>query len=154
MNRFAFHSSLSFGLLLAAAMACSNARAALGGKSDAIQTERLHMKATLLNLQSTNFTIHELQTTTGITIREYANVAGVIFAIHWQGPTKPDLQQLLGNYFAAYRAAARTAGATHRHARIELPTLQVTETAQMRLFAGTAYDPTLMPAGVIPADIQ
>ncbi len=35
----------------------------------------------------------------GITINQYVNTAGVVFAVSWSGTGKPDLQQLLGQYF-------------------------------------------------------
>jgi hypothetical protein len=141
-------------LLIASAIASTDAVAALGTHAAAMQTEQLRMKATLVERQTAKFSVHELHTATGITIREYAAADGIIFAVSWQGPTKPDLLQLLGNYFAQYRAALRTADATHRHAHIELPTLVVTESARQRLFAGTAYDPSLLPSGVTAAEIQ
>lgn len=128
--------------------------AALGDQSSAAQADRQRMQATLVSTQKNQFTVHELQTSGGITIREYAAPDGTLFAIRWQGPFKPDLHTLLGKYFAAYRDAPRSTDANHRHARIDLPNLKVIETGHLRLFTGLAWDPALLPAGVTADQLQ
>jgi hypothetical protein len=56
--------------------------------------------------------VHRLQLPSGTSVREYADAGGTVFAVAWDGPTKPDLNQLPGQYFAEYenRSVANTRG--------------------------------------------
>ena len=40
-----------------------------------------------------------------VTIKEYADENGFIYAVSWQGPHHPDLATLLGRYFPEYKVA-------------------------------------------------
>src|SRR5262252_3454932 len=89
---------------------CSAVEAALGGDAATVQTDRVQMKGALLRITSTEtFTVHEMRSPSGPTVREYLSPAGKVFGVAWDGPTTPDLQQLLGSYYDEYQRAARTA---------------------------------------------
>ena len=46
--------------------------------------------------------VHEISTAR-MTVREYVNADGTIFAVTWKGWSEPDLDQLLGPYAKAVR---------------------------------------------------
>lgn len=115
------------------------------------------MQATLQTTSSDSYTIHEMQTPTGIAVKEYASVAGKVFAVTWKGPMHPDLRQLLGPYFQQF-VQAEQAERTQRHGHgpvlIQQAGLVVQVTGHMRSFAGRAYVPQMVPAGVQIGDIR
>jgi hypothetical protein len=113
------------------------------------------MKANLRVSPSQGYTVHELTMGTGTTIREYAGPDGRVFGVAWQGPWKPDLQQLLGDYFSDYKAAAK-AKETGRNGPLSSSTSRVVIEAggRPRAFFGRAYVPDLVPSNVNPSEIQ
>ena len=100
-----------------------------------------------------SYSVNQLQTGEGITIREFVS-AGVVFAVTWQGPYRPDPRQLFGRYFDSYLNAPRTADSSRTRSRIEQPELVVHSSGHMRAFAGLAYLPNLLPVGVNAGDLQ
>lgn len=131
----------------------SSGLAELGGDVSTIQADQARMKGALRLSRTSSYDVHEVQTPSGVTVREYVSPAGKVFAVSWQGPWMPDLQQLLGPYFADYTAAQN-----HRQSRgpllIHQPNLVVHSSGHMRSFIGRAYIPDLLPPGVHPEDIQ
>ncbi|MGC8507202.1 MAG: DUF2844 domain-containing protein [Thiomonas sp.] len=95
-----------------------------------------------------------VQTAQGVTVTEYANAAGTVFAITWKGPFKPDLQQLLGSYFAPYIQAANTQTQQLNLSMVQGQNIVVHSAGRMRGFLGVAWVPTLVPAGFDPSRLQ
>jgi Protein of unknown function (DUF2844) len=134
------------------------AHAALGGNVTTVQADRINMKGALVRVTSTErFTVHEMQSAAGTTVREYVSPAGTVFGVAWEGPVTPDLQQLLGNYFDQYQRAAQTARATRRGRGplvIRESGLVLQRSGHQRSFVGRAYDPRLLPSGVTEEAVQ
>ena len=95
-----------------------------------------------------------LQTPQGVTVTEYANADGVVFAVTWKGPFKPDLQQLLGSYFSPYVSAARTQTQQLNLSLVTGSDIVVHSAGRMRGFLGVAWVPSLVPAGFDPSTLQ
>jgi hypothetical protein len=125
--------------------------ATLGGDLSSVQQDRTHLKASLSVSPSTGYSVHELKAATGTTVREYATADGRVFGVAWEGPWRPDLRQLLGEYFADYQEAAR-----NKRQRTGLngplvsstPRLVIEMSGRPRAFYGRAYIPDLVPSGV------
>jgi hypothetical protein len=102
------------------------------------------------------YSIRDISAETGMHVREFLNHDGVVFAVSWNGPALPDLQQILGTHFAEYSAAL--ASLTHpgfrRSVRVASSGLIVESDGHLRAYAGRAYLPALVPAGVLPADLR
>jgi hypothetical protein len=132
--------------------------AALGGDVSTIQSDRVRMKGALLRVTSTGaYTLHEMRAASGTTVREFVSPAGTVFGVAWQGPSVPDLRQLLGTYFEPYMQAAQAAQKArsgHGPLVIEQPGFVVERSGHQRAFAGRAYVPQLLPAGVLPDVIR
>jgi hypothetical protein len=128
--------------------------AALGGDITSVEADRVRMKATLLTSQSALYTVHQMQTPYGTTVREFASPSGTVFAVTWQGPFLPDLRQTLGAYFPIYETAPRTAHSGHSHVAVERSDLVVRSGGHPRAFFGLAYVPRLVPAGVSIDQLQ
>ena len=150
MNPFAATRALLI-LTMLTASACD---ASLGGAEATVEADRLATNATLRTQQGARFTMHELQAPSGTTMREYVSPAGVVFGIAWNGPSMPDLRQLLGDHFDRYAAALASRRTRRSPVVVELPGLVVHSSGHMRAFAGNAYLSDALPQGVSPQDIQ
>jgi hypothetical protein len=112
------------------------------------------MKAQRRVLAQEQYTIQEMLTASGTKVREYLSPAGQVFAVAWQGPHMPDLQQLFGDHFATYRNATKALRKGRGPLRIEESGLVVESGGHMRGFVGRAYLPRLMPDGMAVDDIR
>jgi len=131
--------------------------ASLGGDTTSVQADQTKMQGSRLTTSSDSFTVHEIQASTGIAVKEYVSPAGKVFAVTWQGPAHPDLRQLLGTYFDQYSQEVQ-AQRSHRHGHgpllIQLPGLVVQSAGHPRSFLGRAYVPQMLPAGVRAEDLR
>ena len=78
--------------------------AELGGDAAFVEADRVHVNAEVRMQRASIFSVHELQTPGGTTIREYVAPTGRVFAVAWTGPQMPDLQRLFGSYFESLKA--------------------------------------------------
>ena len=132
--------------------------AALGASASSIEADRVKMKGALMRIQSTGaYTLHEIRSAAGTTIREYVSSSGDVFAVAWNGPAMPDLQQVLGDYFSVYQRDLRQFRETRRvrgPVAIDDGNLVVQAGGHMRSFSGRAYVRRIMPANLDPAVIE
>jgi hypothetical protein len=143
---------IAAALVMGAPLVC---HAALGDTGNSISTDQKRMRAATRNAtEHAHYTVHEMQSEAGVTVREYVSSDGFVFAVTWSGPTKPNLGQLLGKYFARYQAAGRTAHGGHRHATLRNDDLVVQSSGHLRAFSGLAYLPQRIPQGVTIDEIQ
>ncbi len=106
-----------------------------------------------------SFTVRQTTLATGTVVREYLSPAGVVFGVAWRGPAMPALSEIFGStYFQQYVAGAKAARAARGAARgpavVEQNGLVVHSGGHMGAFAGSAWLPQALPAGVSGADIQ
>lgn len=141
------------GMLLATAAA-----AELGAPVSSVTTDRARMAARISSVATGRYIRHDLTRPNGGMVREFTNPAGMVFAVTWAGPGKPDLRALLGRYFATFQAdSVATARQMHslRHPpRIARADLQIQVEGHMGWFRGVAYVPSLAPAGFAVADLS
>lgn len=140
------------GTALILLMQICSLSASLGGDSASVQTDRIRMQGALRQIVRRDaFTFHEMQSASGIVVREYLTSTGTVFGVAWQGATLPDLRQLLGSYFDRYQQeAARQARTRKGHGplTVDLGDVIVQSGGHPRAFSGRAYLPRLVPAGV------
>lgn len=107
------------------------------------------MHARVQSSQHSAYTLHEMQSATGITVREYVSSSGTVFAVAWKGAYPPNLKQLLGSDYEQCEQAMKTptGRASHGPATIRLPNLVVELSGHMRDYSGRAYIPDQVPAG-------
>jgi hypothetical protein len=132
--------------------------ASLGGDVGTVEADRVQMKAAQLRIiRASAYTFHELQSPTGVTIREYYASSGTVFGVAWEGPWPPDMRQLLGSYFEQFQRAndaARKTRKTRGVLVVNEDSLVVQITGHARAFSGFAYAPGLLPQGVQPNVIR
>ena len=140
---------------MAVVAAVSPALAELGGNADSVATDQQHMMAQRHAISATAYTVQEMQMPSGTVVREYLSPAGVVFAVTWNGPQMPDLQQLFGDrYFSELRSAAEAQGVRHGPLRVHQNDLVVHSGGHMRSYFGQAYVPQLVPEGVSVDELQ
>jgi hypothetical protein len=144
---------LVFGAIL---LAAAPAWAALGAGESEIAQEQNTLRASLTVRAMDAYAVHTLSTDNGLNIREFADKSGRVFAVAWDGPARPDLQQLLGGYYAQYSAAILKMQplGLHRSVRIDTGTMRVELGGHMRAYVGRAYLPALVPAGVNTSELR
>jgi hypothetical protein len=125
-----------------------SAAASLGSDAASVQADQRQLGARLRTRALAGYTEFELQTPSGILIRQYVSSTGVVFAVVWQGPALPDLRQILGRYFGAYVRAADPVNGGAGPRVLEQAGLVVQTGGHMRAFLGRAFVPELMPKGV------
>jgi hypothetical protein len=128
--------------------------AELGGDAVSVSHDRVSMKASSRTVAAQRYTVEEIQTPEGTAVREYLSPAGKVFAIAWNGPYMPDLQQLFGSYFVAYQEAAKIERSGRGSLQINRPELVVQSGGHMRAFYGLAYVPQLVPDNVSIEEIK
>jgi Protein of unknown function (DUF2844) len=126
---------------------------ALGGDATSVQADQAHMRAQVRVTRTNAYTLHELQVQGKVAVREYVSPVGKVFAVAWSGPTRPDLQQVLGTYYSQFSHAMQ-----QRRARgpvnLRLPGLVVQMGGHQRALRGRAYVPEMMPDSVTPQEIN
>jgi hypothetical protein len=104
-----------------------------------------------------SYTVRQTTLANGTVVREYVSQAGSVFGVAWNGPQMPNLSELLGSYFPQYVAgvkANRAAGFMRGPGVVEQSGLVVHSGGHMGAFAGQAWLPASLPAGVSASDIQ
>jgi len=126
--------------------------ASIGGTAASVESDRVRMQGALRQIvRSGPYTLHEMQSASGIVVREYVSGEGTVFAIAWEGATFPDMRQLLGPYFERYRAEAERLSRTrkgHGPLTVDLGDLVVQSAGHNRSFSGRVYLPQAAPRGV------
>lgn len=126
----------------------------LGEDVSSIASDQAHMKSSVRVLVTSSYSVHEMRTPAGTTVRQFVSPAGTVFAITWQG-FSPDLQQLLGSYFSEYLAAASSQHSRRgRGVFIDTGDLVVETGGHMRFVAGRAFLRSKLPQGVDPDALQ
>ena len=160
----AFGSSLSValavGVALLAGQAMVPAAAGLGDTVASVQADRLSMKGQVRARSEAGYSVQEITAAAGTVVQEYISPTGTVFAVSWNGPAKPNLQETLGTYFAQYQTATNAQRAQlghhrgHNHLELRTPTLIVHAGGHMREYFGIAYVPALMPANLSVSDLH
>ena len=131
--------------------------ASLGRNATSVQEDLAKMQGTLRTSSGNSYTLHEIQTSTGVAVKEYASPVGTVFAVTWKGPFHPDLRQLLGPYYDEYVQAVRTQRAQrsgHGPISIQHAGLVIQVSGHLRSFVGRAYVPRQLPSGMHVEDIR
>jgi hypothetical protein len=152
------HSTLFLCLmLLAGSLSLSRqAQATLGEGADSIARDCQALSASKrATTTRANYTVQEVASD-ATTVREYLTLAGVVFAVAWNGLVHPDLTTLLGSYAGEYQVAKRQSPRKpgQRSLKVRSNRVVVETWGHMRNLQGRAYLPDLLPAGVNVNEIK
>ena len=132
----------------------ANCYAELGGTVSTIANDQARMLASRRVEAGSAFSRHVITTPAGVQVTEFVAPSGTVFAVTWAGPTKPDLEQILGGSFEAFRGAALAQTNPRRAFSLQQSDLVIRSSGHMRAFSGMAYLPQQIPAGVTVQDIR
>ena len=131
------------------------ASATLGQPEITVQTDVAQAHAAIKSSEDrTSYRVHEIQLPSGTVMREFVAPNGNVFAVTWQGPSRPDLRQALGQYFDAYASATRSKLSDRRHVQIQQGDLVLQSGGHMRALSGRAYLRSAIPSGVNVGDLH
>jgi hypothetical protein len=100
------------------------------------------------------YTVRQSLDPNGVTTREYVLPTNVVFAVTWEGPIRPDMTALLGQYFPNYVNAGRSRTLGSGPLVAGDGTFRIESGGRLGHFYGVAWLPGLMPTGVRPSDLQ
>jgi hypothetical protein len=128
--------------------------AVLGGDSSSIASDQAHLKASVRVMVRSSYSVHEMLTPTGTTIRQFVSPSGTVFGVAWQG-FAPDLQQLLGEHFQEYLEAVESEPSRRgRGVHIDTGDLVLDAGGHMRFVVGRAFLRSQLPSGVSADVVQ
>ena len=130
------------------------ANAVLGGSADSVAADQARMKASRTISANPRYQIHELQAGEGNLVREYVSPEGKVFGVAWKSHFLPQLPQLLGSYADRLTAAARTRTNHRAPLQINQPDFVYSAFGHQGFYAGHAYIPAMLPAGVSAEEIK
>jgi hypothetical protein len=129
------------------------AHATLGQNVSTVDSDQSRWRAVAHTATTQSaYSVHLMTLPSGTLVREYVAPNGIVFGVAWEGPTLPDLKSMLGTSFDAYVAAAATRRGTPL--AVSSGDLVVYSGGHLRAFAGHAYLPPAVPAGVDVGVIQ
>lgn len=140
--------------LVLALLGTAPAHATLGEAEASVQVDRQQIRASVQRSSRTNFTVHELSTAGNGLVREYVTPAGQVYAVSWQGPFMPNLQQLLGTHFQTIAQSSDRQQGGRGHLVVHAGPVVFESGGRMRSFHGRAYLSNALPAGTSTDDIQ
>lgn len=143
--------------VLAALAIPLSAQASLGNNAASVHADQTYFKSMLRSTTNSAYSVQELKAPTGVVVREYVSPAGKVFAVSWQGPVRPDLQQILGSYFQTFIQAVHSQKPSRMKRAplvINQPDFVFAMGGHMRWIVGRAYVPSLVPANVHMEEIR
>ncbi len=128
--------------------------AALGQPVESVESDRRAMQGEIRTSAQQGYTLHEITSEDGTTVREFVSPAGSVFAVSWEGPMLPNLSQLLGAYFPQFQQAARSGVRRRGPVVMRSGTLVVESGGHMRAFRGRAYLTDHLPDNLSQAVVK
>lgn len=127
--------------------------AALGEDRGVVESEKskLNVAKGIQTTDTDDYSMLTMQSPT-VTVNQYANAQGQIFAVTWRGLSHPDLSVLLGSHFNDFQAIRQTMKRVpgRRPVVVKTGKIIVRQFGHMRDLRGIAYQAELVPAGVNP----
>jgi hypothetical protein len=91
----------------------------------------------------------------GVTVHEYLDANGQVFAVSWSGPYMPNLKEILGTHFSELTAeAAQRKGSDRSRLTVNRSDVVIVSSGHMGAFEGRAWLPSRLPAGLDPRAIK
>jgi hypothetical protein len=141
--------------MLVATLGPRIAGATLGEPEITVQSDVAQLRASIKSSEDrAGYRVHEIQLPGGTLLREFIAPDGNVFAVAWQGPTRPDLRQVLGQYFGAFGSTPRSKFSDRRHVQIQQGDFVLQSGGHMRALSGRAYLQSAIPSGVNLGDLH
>jgi len=120
--------------------------AALGGDQDSVLNDQKALNASLTVSDRDGYKDYGLALPTGGTVHEFVAPSGRVFEITWSKKgSRPDMNQLLGEYKNGFTGQFNGGTPTSRHADRTDADFVMHSKVLNRYFSGTAHVPSLLP---------
>jgi hypothetical protein len=120
-----------------------------------VSADRQFLRGQIREEVHPGYRLHQITDASGGVVREYVSAAGKVFAVSWQGPFVPNMQQLLGTYFTYLQQYAQAQMGRHGGPlMIQNENFVFTSGGHMRWRHGRAYVPSLLPTNLSPEVVQ
>jgi len=144
-----------FGVMLILILGAGPGWAALGETETSVGADRQFLHGQIRVEAHEAYRLHVITDAAGMMVREYVSPEGKVFAVSWQGPYLPSMQQFLGSYFTYLQQYAQVQTARQGGPLvIEKDNFVFSSGGHMRWYHGRAYVPSLLPTGVSPEVVQ
>jgi hypothetical protein len=122
--------------------------ASLGNDRASIEADRAHLSARSSTVVTSGYTVHVLTLPNGGAVKEFERSDGVVFALAWRGPSRPDLRQLLGSRFNVMQSDIVVRNGRRLRAPLadERSDFVLRSAGHSGAFVGAAYLPQMAPA--------
>ena len=143
----------AFAAIVLLSLVTVPAWAALGQARDSVQSDQRLLQGRLSTVEAQGYTVHQITRDDGGVVKEFVSPDGKVFGMAWQGPTMPNLAQLLGAHFAEFQQAAKSA---HRRGplAVHVGELVVETSGHLRSFRVRAYLINMLPNNLSPEVVQ
>ncbi len=128
-------------------LSCLPAQAMLGGDISQLPHARSAGTGELVVQPYAHYSRYDYHNPQGVSVHEFADVHGRIFALSWQGAAPLPLRQVLGSYASELQNVHRRHPDHHRFDLVS-PDLVLHSRSYLRQFSGYAYLPGQWPAQV------
>jgi Protein of unknown function (DUF2844) len=126
------------------------AHAVLGGRAPAspIQSKAAVASQATVRYQSTLDDV--------VTVKEFVDPSGFVYAVTWEGPRAPDLNSLLGEFFPEYKLAIASTPfhVPRRRLMANSSNLHISQFGHPGAIFGIIYLKDRLPANVTPEDLK
>ena len=93
-----------------------------------------------------NYSTYRHQLPNDTAFVEYVDSNNNVFAVSWDGTSRPDMSVLLGNYFFQFQSLLTKATSLNGAIQLDSSSLVIQSGGRMRSFYGLAYLPQRLPA--------
>lgn len=138
--------SALLGMLL-----CGGAWAKLGADLASVQEDQQAWAASSTRTVLAGATLYSQVLPNGLTVRQYVDGTGLVFAVGWSGPVLPDFERLLASQYPRYIDALRS---QRRGVSLQEADLVIESSGMMRAFSGRAFLPHKLPGALTAQDIR
>jgi hypothetical protein len=154
VHPFRFQNVLSALLILA--LASAHAWATLGQSEATVKSDQLQLKSQEQAQTLEAYTVHQLTTDAGQTVKEFVSPQGIVFGVSWQGRSVPDMTQLLGTYINNLQTAtpAQKHIQPRRGITVQNGDFVYSNFCRMQMCSGRAYIVSVVPRNVSAESIR
>lgn len=134
----------------------SAAWASLGEPESSVTADQQILRGELHQEVRPSYKVYQISAANGVVWKEFVSPAGTVFAISWQAPRMPNLEQMLGPSLVDLQVAMQSSAPRRSRGPLIIRTakLVLVSGGHMRGFHGYAYVPGLVPANVSPETMQ
>ena len=128
--------------------------AVLGEYESSVSLDQQYLRGVVRAEVRPGYSLKRITAADGTVVREYLSPAGRVFGISWQAPTMPNLEQLLGSYYAQFQQASQSRTRRRGPLVVRTDQLVVESGGHLRAFHGRAYVPRLLPTNISAEVVQ